>query len=75
MRSNPSGKKGIIERFERYFGQSVSIKVAVCMGIVIMFLASLMLFALFMNVFTPGSVADCSSERKLHGGQCFAEPC
>ena len=36
-------------------------KVAVCTSIVIMVLASLMLFALFMNVFTPGSEADAQA--------------
>ena len=74
MRSNASGKKGLIEKFERYFGKSASMKVAVCMGIVIMFLASLMLFALFMNVFTPGSEADAQANVSSMASNASPEP-
>ncbi len=63
MRNNSSGsgKRGLTEKFERYFGKSISVKIAVCLGVAIVFLAATLMFALLMNVFTPGSVADVQS--------------
>ena len=65
--SSGSGKRGLIEKFEHYFGKSVSIKVAVCLGLAITFLAALMIFALFMNMLTPGSVADAQANVSANG--------
>ena len=65
--SSGSGKRGLIEKFEHYFGKSVSIKVAVCLGLAITFLAALLIFALFMNMLTPGSVADAQANVSANG--------
>ena len=65
--SSGSGKRGLTEKFEHYFGKSVSIKIAVCMGLAISFLAALLIFALFMNMFTPGSVADAQANVSANG--------
>ncbi len=63
MRSNSSGsgKRGLTDKFEQYFGKSKAIKIAICLGVVIALLAASLIFAVFMNVFTPGSVADAQS--------------
>jgi hypothetical protein len=65
--SSGSGKRGLTEKFEHYFGKSVSIKVAVCLGLAISCLAALLIIALFMNVFTPGSVADAQANVSANG--------
>ena len=65
--SSGSGKRSLTEKFEHYFGKSVSIKVAICLGLTISFLAALLMIALFMNVFTPGSVADAQANISANG--------